>query len=248
MDKMTEEDFYRWIAQEIKSKRKMANLKAKELAKKVNVDPTFISKVEGGLKLSAYRFYEILYELGHMVAVVEKKRMYHPDVPEEEQDEIVDTEEEFNIWIGQQIRNIREKTGLKKVEVAQRTGLPDSFLANIENKGKKVSLYSFHKILDAMGYTFTFVEKKKVYHIDVPEEDRDELIHIADEVDEGLKHLPDVAEEDFFAKWSRFKAKLRTLLDVDVETIIQDIQKDADLQQEAARTRNQNTTNNGPGQ
>jgi len=150
--KMSEEEFYRWIAQEIKDKRELARLKTKELAKKVEVDPTFISKIESGSKLSAYRFYEILYEL---------------------------------------------------------------------------------------GYTLAVVEKKKIYHIDVPEEERNALIDVVEEVDEEIHHIPSIAEEEFFTKWSRFKAKFKALLDVDVETILEDFQKDVDLQREAAHKQEQ---------
>jgi transcriptional regulator with XRE-family HTH domain len=74
------------------------------------------------------------------------------------------SEKEFNIWVGNRLRELREKAGLKKVEVAQKTGLPDSFISNIENKGKKVSSYSLNKLLTAMGYTLEDLaddEKKK---------------------------------------------------------------------------------------
>jgi transcriptional regulator with XRE-family HTH domain len=143
MEKLSEEEFYWWIAQEVRHKRALARLKTKELAKKVDVDPTFISKIEGGVKLSAYRFYEILYEL---------------------------------------------------------------------------------------GYTLEVVERKKMYQLDIPEEDRAEMIHITDAVDKKLKQLPELTQEPLFEDWSRFKAKLKLLLDVDLETVIQDIRQDMTVQ------------------
>ncbi len=60
-------------------------------------------------------------------------------------------EKEFNTWIGRRIKEEREKRGLKKVDIARKTGLPDSFLSNIENKGKKVSSFSLLRILKAIG-------------------------------------------------------------------------------------------------
>ena len=145
MEKLSEEEFYRWIAQEVKHKRALARLKTKELAKKVDVDPTFISKIEGGIKLSAYRFYEILYEL---------------------------------------------------------------------------------------GYTLEVVERKKMYQLDILEEERNAMTHITDAVDEKLKQLPELTQETLFEDWSRFKAKLKLLLEVDLDTVIRDIRQDMTVQKD----------------
>jgi transcriptional regulator with XRE-family HTH domain len=62
------------------------------------------------------------------------------------------TEKEFYMWVGNRIRELREKAGMKKVEISEKTGYPDSFLSNVENKGKKISAYAIKCILEAMDY------------------------------------------------------------------------------------------------
>ena len=76
------------------------------------------------------------------------------------------TEKEFYQLIGQRIRELREKKGLKQKEIAEASGMNASFLSKVENAGKKISAFQINRILEAMGYSqgdlFEDAEKKKL--------------------------------------------------------------------------------------
>ena len=61
------------------------------------------------------------------------------------------TENEFYIWLGKRIRELREKAGLKQKELAEKVELTAQFLSNVENRGQKISAYQLNRILEAMG-------------------------------------------------------------------------------------------------
>ena len=75
------------------------------------------------------------------------------------------TEKEFYQLIGQRLRELRKKKGLKQKEIAEASGVNASFLSKVENVGKKISAYQINKILEAMGYSqgdlFGTDEKKR---------------------------------------------------------------------------------------
>ena len=62
------------------------------------------------------------------------------------------TEKEFYIWLGTKIRDLREKSGLKQKEVAEKVGISAQYLSRIEY-GQKVSVYQMDQILHALGKT-----------------------------------------------------------------------------------------------
>jgi len=73
------------------------------------------------------------------------------------------TEKEFYKWLGNRIKELRERTGLKQKEVAEKVKLPAQFLSNVEN-GKRLSTYQLDRILEVMGYSQADLvedEKKK---------------------------------------------------------------------------------------
>ena len=63
------------------------------------------------------------------------------------------TEKEFYQLIGQRLRELREKKGLKQKEIAEASGVNASFLSKVENAGKKISAYQINRILEVMGYS-----------------------------------------------------------------------------------------------
>lgn len=65
------------------------------------------------------------------------------------------TEKEYYIWLGNKLRELREKSGLKQKEVAEKSGISSQFLSRIENNGKKVSFYQVTQILQAIGKTMS---------------------------------------------------------------------------------------------
>jgi transcriptional regulator with XRE-family HTH domain len=74
------------------------------------------------------------------------------------------TEKEFYKWLGNRIKELRERTGLKQKEVAEKVNLPAQFLSNVENSGKRLSTYQLNRILEVMGYSQADLiedEKKK---------------------------------------------------------------------------------------
>ena len=61
------------------------------------------------------------------------------------------TEQEFYQWLGKRIRELREKAGIKKKDLAEKLGVTATFLSNIENKGQKISAYQITRLLKVMG-------------------------------------------------------------------------------------------------
>lgn len=65
---------YARLAQKCRELRKEAKLSQKELAEKIGVDPTLITKFEkNGIKLSAERLNDIFNVLGYEIDLSEKK-------------------------------------------------------------------------------------------------------------------------------------------------------------------------------
>ena len=62
-------------------------------------------------------------------------------------------EQEFYQWIGKRIRELREKAGIKKKDLAEKLGINATFLSNIENKGQKISVFQLNRLLKFMGFT-----------------------------------------------------------------------------------------------
>lgn len=62
-------------------------------------------------------------------------------------------EKEFYTWLGKRIKELREKAGLKQKDVAKEIGISPQFLSDIENRGKKISVYQLNKALEFMGLT-----------------------------------------------------------------------------------------------
>lgn len=62
-------------------------------------------------------------------------------------------EQEFYLWIGKRIRDLREKAGMKKKDLAEKIGISPTFLSNVENDGKKISAFQINRILKALGLT-----------------------------------------------------------------------------------------------
>lgn len=67
---------YENLAEQCRNLRKKANLSQKELAEKIGVDPTLITKFEKkGIKLSAERLNDIFNVLGYEIGITEKKTL-----------------------------------------------------------------------------------------------------------------------------------------------------------------------------
>jgi len=67
---------YTRLAQKCRELRKEAKLSQKELAEKIGVDPTLITKFEkNGIKLSAERLNDIFNVLGYELDLSEKKTL-----------------------------------------------------------------------------------------------------------------------------------------------------------------------------
>ena len=62
-------------------------------------------------------------------------------------------EKEYYIWIGSKLRELREREGLKQKDVAAKAKMSAQFLSNVENYGKKVSIFQLDLILQAIGKT-----------------------------------------------------------------------------------------------
>lgn len=62
-------------------------------------------------------------------------------------------EQEFYLWIGKRIRDLREKAGMKKKDLAEKIGISPTFLSNVEIDGKKISAFQINRILKALGLT-----------------------------------------------------------------------------------------------
>ena len=60
------------------------------------------------------------------------------------------TEEQFVIWVGNRIREVRNSVEMSQQEVANKAGCNRAFIAKVEN-GKKVSTYRLKRIMEAMG-------------------------------------------------------------------------------------------------
>lgn len=77
-------------------------------------------------------------------------------------------EKEYYIWVGSKLRELREKEGLKQKDVAAKAKMSAQFLSNVENYGKKVSIFQLDLILQAIGKTMADLfenadaEKKKL--------------------------------------------------------------------------------------
>ena len=64
-------------------------------------------------------------------------------------------EKEYYIWIGSKLRELREREGLKQKDVAAKAKMSAQFLSNVENYGKKVSIFQLDLILQAIGKTMS---------------------------------------------------------------------------------------------
>ncbi|MDY0094819.1 MAG: helix-turn-helix transcriptional regulator [Candidatus Vecturithrix sp.] len=62
-------------------------------------------------------------------------------------------EKDFYLWVGNRIRELREKANLKKNDIAKKIGVSPSLLTEAENDGKKLSAWRIKQILEAMGYS-----------------------------------------------------------------------------------------------
>lgn len=62
------------------------------------------------------------------------------------------TEKEYYIWLGNRLKELRAKVGLKQNELAKKVELSPQYISNVE-KGKKLSAYNLNRILEAMGLT-----------------------------------------------------------------------------------------------
>jgi transcriptional regulator with XRE-family HTH domain len=62
-------------------------------------------------------------------------------------------EQEFYRWLGKRIRDLREKAGMKKKDLADKLKINATFLSNVENKGQKISVFQLNRLLKALGYT-----------------------------------------------------------------------------------------------
>ena len=62
-------------------------------------------------------------------------------------------EQEFYTWLGNRLRELREKSGKKKREVAEKLGISPTFLSKVENDGKKISAYQINRALKVMGFS-----------------------------------------------------------------------------------------------
>lgn len=62
-------------------------------------------------------------------------------------------EKEFYQWVGNRIKELREKANLKKNDVAKKIGVSPSLLTEAENDGKKLSAWRIKQIVEAMGYS-----------------------------------------------------------------------------------------------
>lgn len=54
-------------------------------------------------------------------------------------------------WVSRKIHALREKAGLSQVELADRTGLPQSHISRLENGKHSPSRYTLEKLAEAMG-------------------------------------------------------------------------------------------------
>jgi len=83
----------------------------------------------------------------------------------------MDEEKAFYIWVGQRLKVLREKAGLKQKVVAERIHVQPAFLSEVENKGKKLSAFQIKRVLEAMGYSpatlYNEEEKKEQISIEI---------------------------------------------------------------------------------
>ena len=71
-------------------------------------------------------------------------------------------EQRFYAEIGSRIKKLREDAGLTQKAVADVLGTRTSFVALIEG-GQRVPMYQVQRILDSIGHTIDFTEKKTQY-------------------------------------------------------------------------------------
>lgn len=67
------------------------------------------------------------------------------------------TEKEYYIWLGNKLRDLREKSGFKLKEIAEKIGVSSQYLSRVEKNGQKVSVYQLTQILQAIGKTLADV-------------------------------------------------------------------------------------------
>ena len=78
------------------------------------------------------------------------------------------TEKEYYVWLGNKLRELREKAGFKQKEIAEKVGISSQYLSRVENNGQRVSVFQLNQILEAIGKTLSDVledadaEKKKL--------------------------------------------------------------------------------------
>lgn len=81
----------------------------------------------------------------------------------------MDEEKAFYIWVGQRLKTLREKAGLKQKDVAERMHVHPTFLSDVEKNGKKLSAFQIQRVLEAMGYapTALYTAEKKTEQINI---------------------------------------------------------------------------------
>ncbi len=81
----------------------------------------------------------------------------------------MDKEKAFYIWVGQRLKALREKAGLKQKDIAERIHVHPTFLSDVEKNGKKLSAFQIQRVLEAMGYdpTALYTAEKKTEQINI---------------------------------------------------------------------------------
>lgn len=75
---MTEKEFYEWIGQKIQRYREKLDMKQPQIAKKVGISQSYLSRIERGQKCSTYLLNKILGTMGLTLADLiddEKKKI-----------------------------------------------------------------------------------------------------------------------------------------------------------------------------
>ena len=83
-------------------------------------------------------------------------------------------EQRFYAEIGSRIKKMREDAGLTQKAIADVLGTRTSFIALIEG-GQRVPMYQVQRILEVIGHTIDFAEKKNTVHAELDKAKLEEL-------------------------------------------------------------------------